>query len=716
MKRPNKKNYTIPQYSFGGWLKKNAGLIGTGVGALGAIALTGGLAAPAVAPAVAGAAGTTAAATGGATAALAAGALGSTLGGQAGGAVQQGAMQQEAIESQRQTKVNQQNASIAAQSKYNPNNPIFRCGGKYPGGGLIPKSTLVNKLGMDTTQYDTMRSTRSYLSNYEDFNNPDLYKNMPYPENPGSITSVIAESGDKGLPYRKEFINNWNQYQGAGLGYYYDPDKTRGLGFPIDKSSPQFEQMDRQYNPSKYNQLTHTPRYTKDSGAMTSYAQGGYTVNNRGFANSELEDEEVYRTPQGGMFQLDGPTHAQGGIAMNLPQGTEILGKNKIPGTNKSFKEYGSKLMREYNKYTKILSEKSTPLAKKSAQMMLDKTQQDFTNTMNLQESLKSGQDEQMEEYAKGGWIQKAINPKHKGFCTPMTKSTCTPHRKALAKRFKSGDLHKHDEGGQIREFQRYYGLKPTGQWDTQTLDYWDKYGKIYSENMNFRPTSISMLDNKIDPDISNQINSIKTTNISPTIDSNNMNFSNTLNTVGTIAPIAFNIAQGLFGKPQRLNASDFYNPQQAEATRLMSNRRVNVNPELEANRVAQLNYTRALRQGAPSQSQYLGNIQNSQIARSRADAEVYSKAQNMNNAYMGEEAQMRANLGSQQAQTKLGIQDINDKNLAARRAYLPTALTQMQQYAQNARMTKNLQNRDKQLMDIYKQVYRGYNFIPQFN
>ena len=29
------------------------------------------------------------------------------------------------------------------------------------------------------------------------------------------------------------------------------------------------------------------------------------------------------------------------------------------------------------------------------------------------------------------------INPKHKGYCTPMTKKTCTPRRKALAKRLK---------------------------------------------------------------------------------------------------------------------------------------------------------------------------------------------------------------------------------------------------------------------------------------
>lgn len=35
-------------------------------------------------------------------------------------------------------------------------------------------------------------------------------------------------------------------------------------------------------------------------------------------------------------------------------------------------------------------------------------------------------------------WIQKAVNPAHKGYCTPMTKSTCTPKRKALAKRFKA--------------------------------------------------------------------------------------------------------------------------------------------------------------------------------------------------------------------------------------------------------------------------------------
>lgn len=34
-------------------------------------------------------------------------------------------------------------------------------------------------------------------------------------------------------------------------------------------------------------------------------------------------------------------------------------------------------------------------------------------------------------------WIQKAVNPKHKGYCTPISKSTCTPARKRFAQMMK---------------------------------------------------------------------------------------------------------------------------------------------------------------------------------------------------------------------------------------------------------------------------------------
>lgn len=57
---------------------------------------------------------------------------------------------------------------------------------------------------------------------------------------------------------------------------------------------------------------------------------------------------------------------------------------------------------------------------------------------------------------AKKNWIQGAVNPKHKGYCTPMTKPTCTPRRKALAKTFKKhhGFHKKHELGGSIEFIQ----------------------------------------------------------------------------------------------------------------------------------------------------------------------------------------------------------------------------------------------------------------------
>jgi len=54
------------------------------------------------------------------------------------------------------------------------------------------------------------------------------------------------------------------------------------------------------------------------------------------------------------------------------------------------------------------------------------------------------------EQFKKGGsWIQGAVNPSHKGFCTPMTKSTCTGKRRAFALTMKKHHGF-HQAGGDI--------------------------------------------------------------------------------------------------------------------------------------------------------------------------------------------------------------------------------------------------------------------------
>src|SRR5271155_696047 len=86
----------------------------------------------------------------------------------------------------------------------------------------------------------------------------------------------------------------------------------------------------------------------------------------------------------------------------------------------------------------------------------------------------------------KNKWIQKAINPKHKGFCTPMTKKTCTPARKAFAKRAKA---HKLQTGG-----QQPTQLAPTGAQGPGSIP--DLFGDQLDPRVNELQTNATMNPN----------------------------------------------------------------------------------------------------------------------------------------------------------------------------------------------------------------------------
>ncbi len=72
------------------------------------------------------------------------------------------------------------------------------------------------------------------------------------------------------------------------------------------------------------------------------------------------------------------------------------------------------------------------------------------SNVLDFLKSTSSNSQEQLPVAKEGGWIKGAVNPAHKGYCTPMTKSTCTGHRKAFAKRAKA---HFKQEGGTFKTY-----------------------------------------------------------------------------------------------------------------------------------------------------------------------------------------------------------------------------------------------------------------------
>ncbi len=177
-------------------------------------------------------------------------------------------------------------------------------------------------------------------------------------------------------------------------------------------------------------------------------------------------------------------------------------------------------------------------------------------------------------------------------------------------------------------------------------------------------------------------------------------------------APTIYNTIKGL-QKPQELAHEDFQNPYERQSMDLMSGRRYNIDPELEANKRNYNATARNIASGAGgSSSAYLANIGSAQSRRGQQDQRAYAMKQNMDNQYLGQEAQYMGQMGAQRAQTKLGIQDINDRNKAARDAYMGAATTGLSQGVQNQRRMNNMSDADMVRARTLQHMYPDYGYV----
>jgi hypothetical protein len=165
-----------------------------------------------------------------------------------------------------------------------------------------------------------------------------------------------------------------------------------------------------------------------------------------------------------------------------------------------------------------------------------------------------------------------------------------------------------------------------------------------------------------------------------------------------SLAPVAANLIEGL-SPAEKLNPNDYMNPYAGQAMGLMSNRRFNTGPALAANaNAAAAAMGNVVNQGG-GRGQVNANRQALLSTRMMGDASVNAQAQNANNEYLGQEAQFKAGIGQQMANTRMQIKDINDKNKAAKMAMLNTAMGQLGQFGQTQTLMGNQANRDKDMM-----------------
>jgi len=306
-------------------------------------------------------------------------------------------------------------------------------------------------------------------------------------------------------------------------------------------------------------------------------------------------------------------------------------------------------------------------------------------------------------EYGKGGQIH--IKPENKGKFTEAAKRAGMgvqeyakhvlahkdQHSSTLIKRAnfaRNASKFKHEEGGTIKK----YG----GDLDN------NEFSLITSPD-----ETNDVMENIIQPAFDKEFKRLPS--------ERNRQMSAGVNNALTYAPIAYDMIKGL-EKPTYLNQEDYQNPYETQALSLMRNRKVDMTPirqRMLANRQS------ALRNAKESQSlsggAYLSNANQIEANTQNAMANAQMQEQDINNRYRGEEASTLANLGADRARTKLGIKDINLRNIAATNAHTAKATEGVSKAALMKQRYSNAGSRDAALASVLQEMFPDSYNSPEF-
>lgn len=409
--------------------------------------------------------------------------------------------------------------------------------------------------------------------------------------------------------------------------------------------------------------LIETPEETEMANKNNKMAYGG-NVNRYAMGGNvpvELEGGESGVMPNGQDFSVEGPSHAQGGVPMELPEGTDIFSDRiKMPGTKKTYSDLNKKISNKINKYKATLDNpESTGISKRTAEMMLNKLNGEQRNLFVDQERLK------------------------------QTKA-------GLNAKFKFPD------GGTVEDWM----LDPTS---------FGISGDQMQSN-NAQPSSFNQ-------DLISGFGK-NTVGVDPVADANNnlagisSKLSGLMSKVSPLAgvlsqaaPALYNIGQGLFGKADTLDPQDTSNIQGLAELSRLKNRRFNIDPQLEVNRRSSAIARRNLSQGARSRGELLSGLSSTSGQRGLADMQAYSQQQNMNNQYASEAGQMASNIGAQEASNMARVQDYNSRSRAAQQGFLSKGLSQSSGLLQNRTRNNNLQESDRLRIEALKKMFPSQKF-----
>lgn len=441
----------------------------------------------------------------------------------------------------------------------------------------------------------------------------------------------------------------------------------------------------RQNVVAKQNTTRLQDEYSQDDTSDAySFAEGGKSPFNLAY----VDDGELISTPDGNITKVPEEGKPTDSNLVNLPGGTRILSDTlKVPGTNKTFAQLGEEFMtKRQSNGTDKYAENSRMLNDKNNKMIYDKL-------FEIQEYIKD---------------KKGIKPKTKNMNIPAAKD--------------GTEIDKNDtetkDGDYVPEENDYFIPKVYIDTDKypnapNSLKYEAPFGftpqfiqnardKYTQESTDKIPVSNEQLAERVYKQAQDMVARRKIEEEKQAKkDSRYAIMNGILDNLGKLGELAPALSNMFTGEAETVAPK--YNPYERAIMNRMSRRRYNIEPTKRAlaeNR-AIMDYN-AARQNTSTGQNLAYRLQSAnQLNKSIAD--LYAQASLMQNTYDKDYADMANIIGQQRVTADNLASEINAQNRAAMRNLRRQGYTDFSNWLQRNRQERNMQARDRAMLDIYK-------------
>jgi len=196
-----------------------------------------------------------------------------------------------------------------------------------------------------------------------------------------------------------------------GLGFAAAPVGTAlgsMIGETFDDKGPSQEELQRQQETAdriKYGPKQENP-YVDVTQKNFNFPYGGIIDQHMANPNAELELEETFQTPDGTVGRVDGPSHDNGGIEVNLPEGTKIFSDRLKYKNGRTYAQITKPITTKIAKLEKKLQDNPQDVASANTVYLLNQQLDHYFDDQETNKSMK--EIKRTLKMANGGMIKRA--------------------------------------------------------------------------------------------------------------------------------------------------------------------------------------------------------------------------------------------------------------------------------------------------------------------